>query len=184
MPLLIDQHTGSATYIETIHDVSFFIISADAVEFFFIELFCICYKQHPISLDVVINPWNYASASFAAMLGDEKQLAILTSFCKRYFWFYCSIGFCFFSRALIDSIGPIVAFTLPLIILKIFSIGMLIVFCELQCSQKLTSTNFSLSSKVNLSSFLCILYWCNVYYMWKCINIWSKTAFFGNSRYN
>jgi len=48
-------------------------------------LFCICYKQHPISLDVVINPWNYASASFAAMLGDEKQLAILTSFCKRYF---------------------------------------------------------------------------------------------------
>ncbi len=34
MPLLIDQHTGSVTYIETIHGDSFFFKTADAVEFF------------------------------------------------------------------------------------------------------------------------------------------------------
>ena len=34
MPLLIDQHTGSATYIETIHDDSFYFDTADAVDFF------------------------------------------------------------------------------------------------------------------------------------------------------
>jgi len=33
MPLLIDQHTGSVTYIETIHGDSFFFKTADAVEF-------------------------------------------------------------------------------------------------------------------------------------------------------
>ncbi len=36
MPLLIDQHTGSAIYIETIHDDSFFIFRiADAKLRFF-----------------------------------------------------------------------------------------------------------------------------------------------------
>ena len=33
MLLLIDQHTGSVTYIETIHGDSFFFKIADAVEF-------------------------------------------------------------------------------------------------------------------------------------------------------
>ena len=43
MPLLIDQHIGSVTYIETIHDDSFLIQLADAVEFFYFS-FCTAYQ--------------------------------------------------------------------------------------------------------------------------------------------
>ena len=88
MPLLIDQHTGSAIYIETIRDDSFFIFTiADAVEFFLkvstrvILEILVKYQKTPI-FEMKKIPKTIGRSHTCNLCGDEYDSHEYDDYCS------------------------------------------------------------------------------------------------------